>query len=49
LLFSELSPTEGWERIEWAIRGAVDPVKQNAIETLATRNPLVVLEPLADG
>jgi hypothetical protein len=49
LLFPELSPTEGWERIESAIRGAADPVKQDAIEALATRNPLVVFEPVADG
>ena len=43
LLFPRLSATEGWARIEWAIRGAADPQKQAAIEALAERDVLTAL------
>jgi len=35
MLFPGLSPDEGWERIDRAIRGAADPVKQASIEAFA--------------
>ena len=37
MLFPRLSPSEGWAKIEWAIRRAADPEKQTAIEAAAER------------
>jgi hypothetical protein len=48
LLFPRLSATEGWTRIEWAIRGAADPQKQEAIEALAERDVLAALHPFGE-
>ena len=49
LLFPTLTSDEGWARIDWAMRRAADPEKQQAIEARATRNPFVRLEPRADA
>ena len=38
MLFPALSPDDGWDRIDRAIRGAADPEKQAAIEALAERD-----------
>jgi hypothetical protein len=49
MLFPSLSPEEGWARIDWAIRGAADPDKQQAIERQARQIRLGALGPRADG
>jgi hypothetical protein len=48
LLFPGLTPAEGWARIDWAIRGAADPQKQEAIEALAERDVLAALHPFGE-